>query len=129
MNLSSALPKFVVTLAACTLFGAVPSFSRAAADQAPAHAAGGTLAPVGVNTDPAWLAQARAAYALDRCPVCGDKLDEKSPDYIYQRAGKSDRLVRFCGDDDCVPNFKKDPDKYLKLIDDAAAAKAAAAKK
>jgi hypothetical protein len=33
-----------------------------------------------------------------------------------------DRLVRFCCKD-CLGDFTKDPAKYLKMIDDAAAAK------
>ena len=45
-------------------------------------------------------------------------------DFIYQEAGKPDRLVRFCCAG-CLKDFNKDPEKYLKMIDDAAAAKTA----
>ena len=69
-----------------------------------------------------------ADYPLKICVVSGDKLggDMGAPfDYVYKEDGKPDRLVRFCCKN-CVKDFKKDPAKYLKLIDDAAAAKAQA---
>jgi len=74
------------------------------------------------------LAKAKAAYPLTTCVVSGEALeggDMGAPiDYVYKQEGKPDRLVRFCCKM-CVPKFKKDPAKYLKQIDDAAAAKAA----
>jgi hypothetical protein len=74
-----------------------------------------------------WLAKAKADYPLTTCVVSGDELKEGSMggpvDYIHKEAGKPDRLVRFCCKD-CVKDFKKDPAKYLKKIDEAAAAKA-----
>lgn len=69
-----------------------------------------------------------AAYPLKTCVVSGDKLDGDmgAPvDYIHKVDGKPDRLVRFCCKN-CVKDFKKDPEKYLKMIDDATAAKAKA---
>ena len=69
-----------------------------------------------------------ADYPLTTCVVSGDKLDGDmgAPfDYVYKQDGKPDRLVRFCCKN-CVKDFKKDPAKYLKMIDDAAAAKAKA---
>jgi len=85
------------------------------------------LVPVTDKTDAAWLAKARAAYPLDSCSVSGDKFEGgemKGPprDFVYQEAGKPDRLVRFCCKG-CIKDFNKDPAKYLKIIDDAAAAK------
>jgi len=80
-------------------------------------------------SEPAKTTQVAAAdtatYPLDTCVVSGEKLGGEmgAPiDYIYKEAGKPDRLVRFCCKM-CVPKFKKDPAKYLKLIDDAAAQK------
>jgi hypothetical protein len=73
-------------------------------------------------------ANSTADYPLATCVVSGDKLggDMGAPvDYIYKEEGKPDRLVRFCCKN-CVKDFKKDPAKYLKMIDDAAAAKAKA---
>lgn len=68
--------------------------------------------------------EATLAYPLDTCVVSGEKLGEMGPpiDYIYKEAGKPDLLVRFCCKM-CIPKFKKDPAKYLKLIDEAAAVK------
>ena len=78
--------------------------------------------------DAAWLASELPKYPLDTCVVSGDKLgDMGTPlDKIYKLAGKPDRLVRFCCGD-CPKDFLKDPAKYLKLIDDAVAAKTKAA--
>jgi len=123
MNPLCSLPKLLVVLTASSLLAVLPLSARAGEDHArpSAQSPVGTLTPVDARTDATWLAKARAAYALDRCPVCGDKLDDKSPEYVYHQAGKPDRLVRFCGDAECVPNFGKEPEKYLKMIDDAAA--------
>ncbi|MFA6289683.1 MAG: hypothetical protein WC661_20060 [Opitutaceae bacterium] len=75
------------------------------------------------------LAKAKAAYPLTTCVVSGEALadgDMGPPiDYVYKAEGQPDRLVRFCCKM-CVGKFKKDPAKYLKVIDDAAAAKAKA---
>jgi hypothetical protein len=76
-----------------------------------------------------WLAKAKAEYPLDACMVSEDKLEggDMGPpvDYVYRQEGKPDRLVRLCCNH-CVRDFKKDPAKYLKMIDKAAAAKARA---
>jgi len=70
---------------------------------------------------------AKADYPLTTCVVSGDKLesgDMGDPiDYIYKEEGKPDRLVRLCCKG-CIKTLKKEPAKYLKKIDDAAAAKA-----
>jgi hypothetical protein len=69
-------------------------------------------------------ADAHAAYPLTTCVVSGEKLgspDMGPPvDYIHKESGKPDRLVRFCCKG-CIKDFKKDPAKYLKMIDDAGA--------
>jgi len=68
-----------------------------------------------------------AAYPLNTCVISGDKLEagDMGPiiEYVHKEAGKPDRLVRLCCKG-CVKDFKKAPAKYLKIIDDAAAAKA-----
>lgn len=91
------------------------------------QASSAQLVPVTNKTDAAWLAKAQADYPLNTCAVSGDKLDSgdmgKPQDFIYKEEGKPDRLVRFCCRD-CLKDFKKDSGKYLKIIDDAAAAKA-----
>ena len=102
-----SLVKFTLLAAALAL----GSFTARAASDSPKK-------PAGTAAD----------YPLTTCVVSGDKLDGDmgAPfDYIYQEAGKPDRLVRFCCKN-CVEDFKKDPAKYLKMIDDAAAAKAKA---
>jgi hypothetical protein len=124
MKKSCLLPALRSALAAGMLCLACALNLNAADTPAPA----GTLVAVDAKTDATWLARARAAYPLDRCPVCGDKLetgaDAKAPEYIYRQAGRPDQLVRFCDDgDDCVARFKQDPAKYLAKI---TAAKAAA---
>lgn len=79
------------------------------------------------KTDAAWLADARSAYPIDTCVVSGESLQEHSMskrlDIIYRQSGKPDRLVRFCCKG-CVTDFEKDPQKFLKMIDEAAARKA-----
>ncbi len=73
------------------------------------------------------VTKAKASYPLDTCVVSGDKLEagDMGPpiDYVYKEEGKPDRLVRLCCKH-CIKDFKKDPAKYLKQIDDAAANKA-----
>ncbi|HXC98893.1 MAG TPA: hypothetical protein VN048_06095 [Verrucomicrobiae bacterium] len=71
---------------------------------------------------------AKDTYPLTTCVVSGEKLggDMGAPViFIYKDPKiKNDpgREVRFCCPD-CVKDFKKDPAKYLKKIDDAAKAK------
>lgn len=68
-----------------------------------------------------------AAYPLTTCVVSGDKLEDGDMgppiNYVYKEASKPDRLVRLCCKG-CIKKFNKEPAKYLKIIDDAAAAKA-----
>ena len=73
----------------------------------------------------AGLAQAKTDYPLKTCVVSGNKLvgEMEGPiDYLHKEAGKPERLVRFCCKA-CIIDFKKDPPKYLKMIDDAAMTK------
>ena len=74
------------------------------------------------------LTKAKAAYPLTTCVVSGEALSDGDMgppiDYVYKQEGQPDRLVRFCCKM-CIGKFKKDPAKYLKQIDDAAAAKPA----
>jgi hypothetical protein len=91
------------------------SLALANADHAPADK---SAAP-----DAAWLAQAKAAYPLKTCVVSDETIGGgmgDGIDYVYIQAGQPDRLVRFCCKD-CRKDFDKEPAKYLKLIDEAAA--------
>ena len=75
--------------------------------------------------DAAWLAKAKAEYPLKTCVVSDEKIGGSMGDgidYVYQQAGKPDRLVRFCCKD-CRKDFDKDPAQYLQKIDEAAQAK------
>jgi YHS domain-containing protein len=84
----------------------------------------GQLVPV-TEKDTAWVAKAKAEYPTTACVVSEDKLGGdmgKPVDFIYRVKGKSDRLISFCCKD-CVKDFNKEPEKYLKVLDDAAAKK------
>ncbi|ACB77708.1 hypothetical protein [Opitutus terrae] len=78
----------------------------------------GELVPAAsVNAD--WLAKAKAEYPVESCIVSGDKLEggDMGPpqDFVYRVNGKPDQLVRFCCKD-CVKDFRKDPEKYLRQL-------------
>lgn len=78
------------------------------------------------------IAKARAAYPMKTCLVSDEALgdiNEATP-YTYKQAGKPDRIIFVCCEG-CIDDFKIDPAKYLKKLDDAAAGKksAPAAKK
>lgn len=72
-------------------------------------------------------AKPAAPYPLETCVVSGDKLEDGDMgppiDYVFKQEGKPDRLVRLCCKA-CIKTFNQTPEKFLKLIDDAAAAKA-----
>jgi len=84
----------------------------------------GQLVPA-TEKDAAWVAKAKAEYPTTACVVSEDKLGGdmgKPVDFIYRIAGKPDRLVTFCCKD-CVKDFNKAPEKYLKVLDAASAKK------
>lgn len=96
---------------------------------APAFAAGDHHAHGKDSAGAQASSEAKAVYPLSTCVVSDEKLeggDMGGPiDFIHKEEGKPDRLVRFCCKS-CIKDFKKAPAKYLKMIDDAAAAKAKA---
>jgi hypothetical protein len=67
------------------------------------------------------------AYPLDTCVVSGEKLGSMGTpyEYVHKQEGKPDRIIKLCCKG-CVADVKKDPAKYLKMLDDAQAAKAKA---
>lgn len=69
--------------------------------ESPAAAAPGAPAPAAAGTE----------IVQKLCPVTGDPIDPKV--YIDHNG----RRVYFCCSA-CEPTFKKDPDKYLKIVDD-----------
>jgi YHS domain-containing protein len=54
---------------------------------------------------------------LKTCPVSGDKLGEMGDPYVFVYQGQE---VKLCCPN-CKKDFEKDPAKYLKKIQDAAA--------
>ena len=56
-------------------------------------------------------------YTLKTCVVSGEKLGEMGKPVVYVYEG---REVKFCCKD-CIKDFKKDPAKYVKKIDEAEA--------
>ncbi|KAB2648589.1 MAG: hypothetical protein DVB35_04085 [Verrucomicrobia bacterium] len=63
---------------------------------------------------------AKNNYPLTTCVVSGDDLQEMGHPftYIHKEEGKADRTVIFCCKN-CVDDFKKDPKKYLAILDAA----------
>jgi hypothetical protein len=91
-----------LALLACAL---LPNMARAA-EAAPTEA------------DAKVIADQLPTYPLQTCVVSGEKFGGemgKPVDYVYKG-----RLVRFCCKG-CIKDFLKEPDKYFKKIDDAAA--------
>lgn len=56
-------------------------------------------------------------YPLKTCIISGDKLGEMGDPFVYAYEG---REIKFCCKG-CLKDFKKDPAKYLKKIDEEAA--------
>src|ERR1035438_199471 len=56
-------------------------------------------------------------YTLKTCVVSGDKLGEMGDPYVYAYKG---REIKFCCKG-CLKDFNKDPDKYIKLIEEGEA--------
>ncbi len=52
-------------------------------------------------------------YPMETCPVTGKKLDCESLTYL-----SSNRIIRFC-DDEALNKFRKDPGKYINVLDQA----------
>jgi YHS domain-containing protein len=53
-------------------------------------------------------------YTLKTCVISGDKLGEMGDPYVYEYQG---REIKFCCKS-CVKDFKKDPAKYIKKIEE-----------
>ena len=68
------------------------------------------------------LASEAAAYPLKTCVVTDEKLGSMGKAYVHKHEGQE---VQFCCKS-CLPKFNKDPQKYLKKVEDAAKAQASA---
>jgi hypothetical protein len=75
------------------------------------------------------VAKARAEYPLKTCLVSDEPLGSmgEAAAYVHKAAGKADRVIFVCCEG-CIDDFKADPAKFLKKVDDAKT-KAPAAKK
>ena len=56
-------------------------------------------------------------YPLKTCVVSGDKLGEMGDPFVYEYKG---REIKFCCKG-CLKDFNKDPQKYIKKIEEAEA--------
>jgi hypothetical protein len=76
------------------------------------------------------IAKARAEYPMKTCLVSDEPLGSmgEAVAYVHKSAGKPDRVIFVCCEG-CIDDFKADPAKFLKKVDDAAKNKAPAAKK
>ena len=54
-------------------------------------------------------------YTLTTCVVSGDKLGEMGEPFVYKY---KDREIKFCCKN-CLKDFNKDPQKYIKKIEKA----------
>jgi hypothetical protein len=68
------------------------------------------------------IAKARASYPLKKCLVSDEDLGSMgdATAYVHREAGKPDRVIFVCCEG-CIDDFKKEPAKFLKKVDDAAA--------
>ena len=57
------------------------------------------------------------AYPLKTCVVSGEKLGEMGKPYVFTN---DTREIKLCCKD-CLKDFKKDPDKYVKKLEEAEA--------
>ena len=106
-------------LSAALLLVASPALVQAANDKKDAPQTEGEV-----------IARARASYPLKSCLVSDEPLGSMGDAvaYVHKAAGKPDRVVFMCCEG-CIDDFKGDPAKYLKKVDDAAKKGAAADKK
>jgi len=56
-------------------------------------------------------------YTLKTCVVSGEKLGEMGDPFVYAYEG---REIKFCCKG-CLKDFNKEPDKYIKMIEEAEA--------
>jgi YHS domain-containing protein len=115
--MKSLLSSFL--LSTTMLVAAAPVFAQAAGDK--------KAAP---QNESALIAKARAEYPLKTCLVSDENLGSmgEATAYVHRAPGKPDRVVFFCCEG-CTDDFKADPAKYLKKVDDAASKKGASGKK
>ena len=107
-----------VYLSAALLAGLVPAFGLAAEEKKSPPA------------ESEVITKARANYPLKTCLVSDEPLGSmgEAVAYVHKSAGKPDRVIFVCCEG-CIDDFKADPAKFLKKVDDAGKNKAAPDKK
>ena len=93
------MKKKMLMLTTLALLAGAPALVRAADTNTPSSS---TNAPV-------------KPYPLDYCLVSGDKIGEMGKPVVTNYHGQE---IKFCCPD-CVKDFKKDPAKYIKKLQDA----------
>jgi hypothetical protein len=106
-------------LSAAVLVSAAPLLAQSAKDKKAAPAPESEV-----------VAKARAEYPMKTCLVSDEPLGSMGDAvaYVHKTAGKPDRVIFVCCEG-CIDDFKADPAKFLKKVDDAAKNKAPAGKK
>lgn len=96
------MKKTLLTIATLTLLVGSPALVRAADTNTPSASTNAPAKP----------------YPLDYCIVSGDKFDgDMGKPIVMVYKGQE---MKFCCAD-CPKKFKKDPDKYMKMLDEAEA--------
>ena len=67
------------------------------------------------------IAKARTNYPMKTCLVSDENLGSMGDAvaHVHRAAGKPDRVIFLCCEG-CIDDFKADPSKFLKKVDDAA---------
>jgi hypothetical protein len=94
------MKKTLLTVATLALLAVTPALVRADGTNAPSSSTNAVVKP----------------YPLDYCLVSGDKIggDMGKPIVMVYKGQE----IKFCCSD-CPPKFKKDPEKYMKMLDEA----------
>ena len=119
MKISTHMKALLSSILATVLLATAASSVHAANDK--------KAAP---QTESELIAKARADYPMKTCLVSDEALGSMGDAvaYVHRVAGKPDRVVFFCCEG-CIDDFKADPAKFLKKVDEAAKNKTAGAKK
>jgi YHS domain-containing protein len=94
------MKRTILTVATLALLAVTPALVRAADTNSPSSSTNAVVKP----------------YPLDYCLVSGDKIggDMGKPIIIVYKGQE----MKFCCSD-CPPKFKKNPEKYMKMLDEA----------
>jgi hypothetical protein len=117
------LPQFPVKVVLALVLGA-GLVMQSGCSKGDSHPTGDHSSPASVPASPApgpdeatVIKEQLSTYPLQICVVSGEKLGGEmgeAVNYVYQG-----RLIRFCCKS-CLKDFNKDPQKYIKILDEAA---------